>query len=75
MSIARYARKEMLDTGVQREIAHRLNVAESSVSKVMNDKVSDLSPKTVRRIRVAIARRLRMRVDEAFPQIEQSNAA
>jgi transcriptional regulator with XRE-family HTH domain len=68
MSIARYARKERLPNGAQRVIARKLGVAESVVSRVMNDKGSDLSPQTIRRVRVAIARKLRMRVDEVFPE-------
>lgn len=73
MSIARYARKERLPTGAQKEIAERLGVAASVVSRVMNDKGADLAPATVRRVRVAIARKLRMKVDEVFP--EQQSAA
>jgi transcriptional regulator with XRE-family HTH domain len=68
MSIARYARKERLPFGAQKEIAKKLGVAESVVSRVMNDKGDDLKPATVRAVRVAIARKLRMRVDEVFPQ-------
>lgn len=67
MSIARYARKERLPWGAQKEIAERLGVAESVVSRVMNDKGSDLKPETLRKIRVAIARKIGMRVDEVFP--------
>lgn len=67
MSIARYARRERLPVGAQKEIAQRLGVAESVVSRVMNDKGSDLSPITRRRVKVAIARKLGMKVDEAFP--------
>lgn len=67
MSIARYARKERLKNGVQKEIAAALDVDESVVSRVMNDKGADLSPATRRRVQVAIARKLRMPVDEAFP--------
>jgi transcriptional regulator with XRE-family HTH domain len=67
MSIARFARKERLPHGAQSEIARKLGVADSVVSRVMNDKAADLNPRTVRRIRVAIARKLNMRVDEVFP--------
>lgn len=72
MSIARYARKERLPVGAQREIATKLDVAESVVSRVMNDKGADLSPKTIRRVRVAIARRIGMRVDEVFPPTQSA---
>lgn len=67
MSIARYARKERLPVGAQKEIAAKLGVAQSVVSRVMNDKGADLSPITRRRVQVAIARRLNLKVDEAFP--------
>jgi transcriptional regulator with XRE-family HTH domain len=73
MTIARFARKERLPHGAQSRIAEKLGVADSVVSRVMNDKAADLNPKTVRRIRVAIARKLRMRVDEVFP--DQTAAA
>jgi predicted XRE-type DNA-binding protein len=72
MSIARYARKERLRTGAQNEIALRLDVSKSTVSKVMNDKVSDLAATTIRKVRVAIARKLRMRVDEVFPPTQNA---
>lgn len=69
MSIARYARKERLKHGAQKDIALKLGITAPVVSLVMNDKVAGLSDKTVRRVRIAIARRLGMRVDEAFPEI------
>jgi predicted XRE-type DNA-binding protein len=75
MSIARFARKERLPYGFQREIARKLDVQESQVSRVMNDEVHGISPLRVRRIRVAIARKLRMRVDEVFPSDETQSAA
>lgn len=67
MSIARYARKERLPHGAQREIATRLGLAESVVSRVMNDRISELAPSTVRKVRAAIARRLHQPVLEVFP--------
>lgn len=68
MSIARYARKERLRHGDQKEIAAKLGISEPVVSRVMNDKINQLSAETVRRVRVAIARKLGLKVDEAFPQ-------
>lgn len=68
MSIARYARKERLPFGAQKEIAEELGVAESVVSRVMNGKGDDLSAETRHKVRVAIARKLRMKVDEVFPE-------
>ena len=64
--------------GAQREIANDLGIAESYVSAVMTD---DARPKTararktVRRVQVAISRKLGVTVDEAFPPAEQSAAA
>lgn len=75
MSIARYARKERLPVGAQKEIAIRLGVAESVVSRVMNDKGQDLSPLTRRKVQVAIARKLGLKVEEAFPAELVSNVA
>ena len=75
MSIARYARKERLRFGAQKEIARALDVPEAYVSRVMNDKAQHLPAEKVRAIQVAIARRLGMRVDEAFPRDLQSSAA
>ena len=69
MNIARYARKERLPWGAQKEIAKRLGVTPSVVSRVMNDKGADLKPETIRKVKVAIARKLRMAVDEVFPDI------
>ena len=68
ITIARYARKERLPFGAQAEIARRLGVTPSVVSRVMNNKGADLAPQTIRKVKVAIARKLRMRVDEVFPE-------
>ncbi len=69
MSFARYARKERLKTGAQKQIAAKLGVGEAVVSLVMNDKAEDarVSAPTIRRVRVAIARRLGQPVAEVFP--------
>ena len=67
MSIARYARKERLPHGAQHEIALKLGVGDWVVSRVMNDKTDSLGKETVRRVRVAIARKLRQPVTEVFP--------
>lgn len=64
-------RTERLEHGAQREIAAKLGVAESYVSAVVT---GDARPKTgrgrktVRRIQVAVAREIRLPVDEVFPQ-------
>lgn len=70
MSIARYARKERLYYGAQKDIATALGVDEAVVSRVMNDKVERLSPATVRRVRAAIARKLRRPISEVFPSLD-----
>jgi hypothetical protein len=63
-------RKHLMPYGAQKEIAIDEGVDEGYVSRVMND---DVRPKTLRgkqklrRIQVAIARKLRVRVEEAFP--------
>lgn len=67
MNIARFARLERLPYGTQSEIAKKLGVSPAFVSLVMNDKAAALNQEKVRKVRVAIARRLRMAVAEAFP--------
>lgn len=67
-------RKERIPHGAQREIATDLGLAESYVSAVIT---GDARPKTararktVRRVQVAIARKLGVPVDVAFPQTTQ----
>ena len=68
MSFTRYARRGRLPVGYQKQIAAKLGVARSVVSRVMNDKGADLSPVTRRKVQVALARKLGLKVDEAFPQ-------
>ena len=71
-------RKQRMPHGAQREIATELGIAESYVSAVMT---GDARPKTararktVRRVQVALARKLGVTVDEAFPPETQSVAA
>lgn len=70
MALSKYERKERLGYGAQKEIAQELGrgFSEATVSRVMNEKDgSTVTPEKARRVRVAIARRLRMPVDEAFP--------
>lgn len=67
MSIARFPRFERLEHGAQKEIAARMGVSPSFVSLVMHDKAAALNAEKVRKVRVAIARRLRMPVAKAFP--------
>lgn len=75
MPLSKYERKERLPYGEQSKIAAELTereavkYTEAFVSLVMNDKVEQLDPERVHKVRVEIARRLRPRasVAEAFP--------
>lgn len=61
--------------GAQKEVAHEEGVSVSYVSLVMADEVrakTEAGRKRRRRIQVAIARKLGMRVDDVFPA-EQPN--
>lgn len=80
MPLSRWDRKERLPKGAYKEIVGELRADgvlthEGEVSLVLHDKASHLNPEKVRKIQVAIAKRLRPRVPvaEAFP--EYSNAA
>lgn len=70
MPLTRFERKERLRYGEQKEIAAEVGLSIAFVSRVQNDKVEGLDPETVRRVRVAIARRLRPRttVADAFAE-------
>lgn len=70
MALTRHERKERLGHGAQKEIAEKLGVSDSLVSAVVNDKTQILGEDTVRRVRVAIARRIGLPVDEVFPPRE-----
>jgi hypothetical protein len=66
-------RKHRMPSGAQREVARELRVDPSYVSRVMADDIrpkTRLGRKSVRRVQVAIARKLGMTVDEAFPPAE-----
>ena len=74
MALSRWDRKERLPLGAQKEIAEELRAEgvktnDGEVSRVLHDKASHLNPEKVRKIQVAIAKRLRPRVSvaEAFP--------
>ncbi|MBA3891593.1 MAG: hypothetical protein H0X64_13795 [Gemmatimonadaceae bacterium] len=70
MALSTAERKHRMPFGAQKAIAAEEGVAESYVSAAVAD---ELRPKTpaarmrLRRIRVAVARKLKMRVDEVFP--------
>lgn len=63
-------RKHRLPFGVQKEIALAAGVSRSLVSAVVNGTVNPTTPegrRRHRRIKVLVARKLGLRVDEAFP--------
>lgn len=73
MPLSRWDRKARLPNGAQREIVGELRADgvltnEGEVSLVLHDKASHLNPEKVRKIQVAIAKKLRPRVPvaEAF---------
>jgi hypothetical protein len=62
-------RKALLPFGAQTRVAGRCGVTKAYVSLVVSDDVRPKTPrgwKTLRRVRVALARELRMPVDIAF---------
>ena len=63
-------RKHLLTQGAQRDIAREAGVSEALVSEVVSDSYrpkTDRGRATERRIRVRIARKLGMKVDDVFP--------
>jgi transcriptional regulator with XRE-family HTH domain len=63
-------RKHRMPFGSQKEIAAETGLSRSLVSQVVNDTYRPVTPqgqRTMRRLQVRIARKLGMRVDEAFP--------
>jgi transcriptional regulator with XRE-family HTH domain len=66
-------RKHRMPFGAQREVAAAEGVDRGYVSKVMNGEVFPKTPdkkKQLRRVQVALARKLGVTVDEAFPPSE-----
>lgn len=67
-------RKHQMPFRAQAQVADAEGVAESYVSAVMNGTVhpkTDETRKKLRRVQVALARKLGVTVDEAFPPAEQ----
>ncbi len=62
MPISRFERKEKLGHGGVSEIARRTGLGVSTVSMVLNGHIRN------RKIEVAIARKLRVKVTDAFPE-------
>lgn len=70
-------RKHRLSFGAQKEIAADLGVSRALVSLVVSDQYHPTryeGKRTRRRIQVRIARKLGLRVDEAFPPLEEAVA-
>lgn len=67
MALSIWERKARLPFGAQKQVAEEVGVPQPFVSEVINDKCAHRDQKKVRRVRVALARRMRVRVDEAFP--------
>lgn len=69
--------KERLEHGAQKKIAAAIGVPEPTVSNVITGAYrprTGKGRKTLRRVQVAVARALRMKVEEVFPP-EQIEAA
>lgn len=69
MGLSRGERKDRLSFGDSAEIARRKGKARSYVSEVLNGKRRD------REIEVAIARKCRVKVADAFPEFYQQKTA
>lgn len=70
-------RKHQMPYGAQKEVATDESVTETYVSLVMGDAVNPKTAegrKKLRRVQVAIARKLGRRVDDVFPQTNQETA-
>lgn len=76
MALSVADRKHLMPFGAQKEVALEESVAQSYVSAVMSNEVrpkTEHSRKRLRRVQVAIARKLRMRVDEVFGDDNAAN--
>lgn len=70
-------RKHLMPYGAQKEVATEQGVTEAYVSLVMAGEVrpkTEMTRKKLRRVQVAIARKLGRTVDEVFPQTTQETA-
>jgi len=70
-------RKHRLPMGAQKEIAREAGVSTTVVSEVVSEEYNPKTPKgraTERRIRVRVARKLGMKVDDVFPPTPPSAA-
>lgn len=76
MSLSIAERKHQMPRGAQRQIATEHGVKEGYVSEVMGDLVrptTEAGRKKLRRVQVALARKLGKPVDEVFPPATQTN--
>lgn len=74
MALGALGRKVLLQPSKQQEIADRMGEPKSFVSKVVNGRQIPTSPrgwKRYRRVQVAVARAIGLRVDEAFQDYER----
>jgi transcriptional regulator with XRE-family HTH domain len=72
MALSALGRKHLLGFGRQREIARKLGLSESYVSMVVSGVVvprTEKGRKTARRVQVAVARALGMKLHEAFAEL------
>lgn len=79
MPLSRWDRKARLQKGAQQEVVKELRAegvltTEGEVSLVLHDKASHLNAEKVRRIQVALAKRMRPRVPVAEAFAEESAA-
>jgi transcriptional regulator with XRE-family HTH domain len=75
MPLTTAERKERMPFGAQRQVATALGVDRGYVSKVMDGAVKPKTPlgmKKLRLVQTALARRLRLPVDEVFPTKEEA---
>jgi hypothetical protein len=71
-------RKHRMPYGAQVAVATELEVAESYVSAVMNGEVrpkTDVTREKLSRVQIALAHKLELPVEEAFPEHEHVTAA
>ena len=72
MPLSTADRKHLMPYGAQKEVAIEQGVTEAYVSLAMGGEVfpkTEVSRKKLRRVQVAIARKLGRTVDEAFPAL------
>lgn len=71
-------RKHLMPRGAQMQVATSLGLSTTYVSAVMNDEThpkTEAGKKQLRRVRVALARKLGRPVDEVFPPDVKQEAA